>query len=563
MNGRSSRATSPSFVELFTPKLVTVLREGYDLARFRADAVAGATVAIVALPLSMAIAIASGASPDRGLITAVVGGFLISLLGGSRFQIGGPAGAFIVLIAAIIERHGYDGLMLATFLAGLMLAVLGFLRLGTFIKYIPHPVTVGFTTGIGLIILASQFKDLFGLTLAGPEPAAFLPKLKALWDAGGTVSPVTVALAFGSLGAILALRRIRPTLPGFLIVVVAASALTAAFGLPVETIGSRFGGIPSSLPAPAVPDLSLARVLVVLPDATAIALLGGIESLLSAVVADGMSGRRHRSNCELVAQGIANVATSLFGGICATGTIARTATNIRAGAIGPISGVLHSLFLLAFMLIAAPLAAFIPLATLAAILTIVAWNMVERHAMAHILRHSRGESVVLMATLVLTVFVDLTWGIAAGVVLGSFLFMHRMAQMVAVEHGGGDMTGADVADDARPRVPYAGMAGEARDEMVLRFEGPLFFGAAATTGAVLERIGRFPALVILDLTAVPFLDSTAAQSLKAFADKAARNGARIAVAGARQSVRDVLIAEGLGEPRAHHVADVAQARAPA
>ena len=569
MSGSAPRGVpKPTFVELFTPKLVTVLREGYDLARFRTDVVAGLTVAIVALPLSMAIAIASGAPPERGLITAVVGGFLISLLGGSRFQIGGPAGAFIVLIAAVIERHGYDGLMLATFLAGLMLTAIGFLRLGTYIKYIPHPVTVGFTAGIGLIILASQLKDLFGLTLAGAEPAAFLPKLKALWAAGATVNPVTVALALASLAAILILRRIRPTLPGFLIVVATASALTALFGLPVETIGSRFGGIPSSLPAPALPDLSLARVLAVLPDATAIALLGGIESLLSAVVADGMTGRRHRSNCELVAQGIANVATALFGGICATGTIARTATNIRAGAIGPVSGMLHSLFLLAFILIAAPLAAYIPLATLAAILAIVAWNMLERQAIAHILRHSREESVVLLVTLFLTVLVDLTWGIAAGVVLGSFVFMHRMAQIVAVEHGmpegeamAGAVFGADMADSAQPRAPYTGprLGGES-DELVLRFSGPLFFGAAATTGAVLERIGRFPALVILDLSAVPFLDSTGAQSLRVFADKAASNGARIAVAGASPAVRRVLIAERLREPEIHYAADVAQAR---
>ena len=325
----------PSFVELFTPKSITVLREGYGFADLRSDIVAGMTVAIVALPLSMAIAIASGVTPERGLYTAIVGGFLVSALGGSRFQIGGPAGAFIVLVAATVEAHGPDGLLLATMLSGLIMLVAGYLRLGTYIKYIPYPVTVGFTSGIATIIFASQIKDLLGLTLPGREPGAIVAKLEALWHALPTANPVALAVAAGSIGTIAAVRRWRPRWPGMLIAVALAAFATWWFTLPVETIGTRFGGIPRALPAPALPPMSIEKIAAVLPAALSFALLGGIESLLSAVVADSMSGRRHRSNCELVSQGFANIATAVFGGFCVTGTIARTATNVRAGARGP------------------------------------------------------------------------------------------------------------------------------------------------------------------------------------------------------------------------------------
>lgn len=385
----SRRVSAPQdaagFAELFTPKLVTVLREGYGADKLRRDALASLTVAIVALPLSMAIAIASGASPAQGLYTAIVGGFLVSALGGSRFQIGGPAGAFIVLAGATVARHGMDGLILATFLSGLILSAIGWLRLGTFIKFIPFPVTVGFTAGIAVIIFASQVRELLGLVLAGPEPGPLLEKLPALWSALPSASPAAIALSLGTASVIVALRVLRPHWPGMLLAVAGASALTVLLGLNVSTIGSQFGGIPSGLPMPRLPDLSLPRVVEVLPAAVSFALLGAIESP-SAVVADGMSGRRHRSNCELVAQGIANIGTALFGGFCVTGTIARTATNVRAGAQGPVSGMLHALFLLAFMMIAAPLAAFVPLAALAGVLAVVSWNMVERSAIAALVR---------------------------------------------------------------------------------------------------------------------------------------------------------------------------------
>ena len=347
----------PTFAELYLPKLVTVWREGYGLADFRADVFAGLTVAIVALPLSMAIAIASGVTPDRGLYTAVVGGFIVSLLGGSRFQIGGPAGAFIVLVAVTAERHGVDGVILATMMAGMVLIAAGLLRIGTYIKFIPYPVTVGFTAGIAVIIFSSQLRDLSGITLAGKEPSEFVPKLVALAGGLNTINPSAVVVALVSIAIIGALRIWRPSWPGILIAVVFAAIATAVLSLPIETIGSRFGGIPRELPSPSLPAFSLAKAKAVLPDAISFALLAAIESLLSAVVADGMTGRRHRSNCELVAQGAANIGAALFGGICVTGLIARTATNIRAGARGPLAGMLHSVFLLLFMLVAAPLAA--------------------------------------------------------------------------------------------------------------------------------------------------------------------------------------------------------------
>lgn len=559
----STHPPRPTFAEMFTPKLVSVLREGYDLAAFRADAIAGLTVAIVALPLSMAIAIACGLSPDRGLYTAIVGGFLISALGGSRFQIGGPAGAFIVLIATIVERHGYDGLVLATMMAGAIMMIVGFFRLGTYIKYIPFPVVVGFTTGIAVIIFASQIKELLGLDIA-KEPAAFLPKLATIWSALPSLKPATILVAALAIAIILVLRKLRPTWPGMLIAVVVgalASTLLATFGHDVATIGSRFGGVPSSLPAPEFPGLDLAKIRAVLPDALAIALLGSIESLLSAVVADGMSGRRHRSNCELVAQGVGNIASVIFGGVPVTGTIARTATNVRSGARGPVSGMLHAVYILLFMLIAAPLASYIPLAALGGVLAVVSWNMAEKHEFAALLRASPGDALVLLATFLLTVFEDLTLGIAVGVTLGAFLFLHRMAEAVEIE-GGGTLLAEDMADDAQGAHPaYTGMPETDRDVMVYAIRGAFFFGATATVVSTLDRMGQLPRAFIFDFSAVPLADTTAAKSLEAFALKLRKNGTRFFIAGAIPSVRRTLITAGLREPNVSYTASVADARA--
>jgi SulP family sulfate permease len=546
------------FAEMFTPKLVTVLREGYTFAHFRADAIAGLTVAIVALPLSMAIAIGSGAKPEHGLIAAVVAGFIVSALGGSRFQIGGPAGAFIVLVGAIIAQHGYQGFLAATIMGGLLLLALGYLRLGTYIKYIPHPVIVGFTAGIGVIIFAGEIKDFFGLRVEN-EPGALLAKIPALIAAAHTINFHATGIAVACLAIILVLRRIAPRFPGLLAAVAFGAVVTWAFGLPVETIGTRFGGIPSTLPAPGLPDISLSQIVALIPAAIAIAVLGGIESLLSAVVADGMTGRRHRSNCELVAQGWANIASALFGGMCATGTIARTATNVRAHAHGPVAGMLHAVFLLAFMFFAAPLASWIPLAALAAVLAIVAWNMIEKDHFIAILRTSRGEAAVLLATFFVTILRDLTEGIAVGVVLGSVLFMHRMAQVVEVTTGE-----AIVEDDKPDGAPADRSVYEPRnggDVVVYRIAGPFFFGAASQVALVLEQIGETPKVFILDLSNVPLTDQTGAQTILTFARKAKRNGARVMIAGARRDVIRMFINSGVDRSQVDYASSVAEARA--
>ncbi|MGB4865991.1 MAG: SulP family inorganic anion transporter [Hyphomicrobium sp.] len=540
------RRIEPTFAELFTPKLVTILREGYTAADFRSDAIAGLTVAIVALPLSMAIAIGSGLSPDKGLFTAIVGGILISALGGSRFQIGGPAGAFIVLIASIVERHGYDGLVLATLMAGMMMIAVGFLRLGTYIKYIPFPVTVGFTAGIAVIIFASQIKELLGLDIA-KEPAALIPKVVALGQSIGTINPATVALSLIAIAIITGLKRWRPTWPALLIAVAVTGALVAALHLDVATVGTRFGGVPQLPPAPSLPAFDFAKIQAVFPDAITIALLGAIESLLSAVVADGMTGRKHRSNCELVAQGVANMASVIFGGMCATGTIARTATNIRAGARSPVAGIMHALYILLFMVVAAPLASYIPLAALGAVLAYIAWNMAERAEFASLLRSSWGDAAVLMATFLLTIFEDLTVAIATGVTLGAFLFLHRMAEAVEVE-GGGLLISKDKADavgDERTHYAAGALGGEV---LVYRISGAFFFGATAAVSGVLDRIGAHPKVFVLDFSDVPLVDSTAAKTLERFVHKLDSAGTRVYFSGARPPVRRTLLTAGLRKP---------------
>jgi sulfate permease, SulP family len=556
---RVRQTHQPTFAELYVPKLVTVLREGYGLADLRADVTAGLTVAIVALPLSMAIAIASGVTPDRGLYTAVVGGFIVSLLGGSRFQVGGPAGAFIVLVSLTAERHGVDGVILVTSMAGVFLIAAGLLRLGTYIKFIPYPVTVGFTAGIAVIIFTSQLKDLLGITLAGKEPGEFIPRLEALTGALPTANHSAIVIATVSIAIIVALRALRPHWPGILIAVVVAALATWALSLPVETIGTRFGGIPRQLPSPAWPSFSLAKMQAVFPDAVAFALLGAIESLLSAVVADGMTGRRHRSNCELVAQGFANLGSALFGGICVTGTIARTATNVRAGARGPVSGMLHSVFLLLFMLIAAPLASYIPLAALAAVLVVVAWNMAEKHEFALLIRSSWGDATVLLATFLLTVFRDLTEGIVVGFALGAVLFINRMAQMTGVE-ADASLVQADRADFANgERLPYDSHLAVDPDVLVYRITGAFFFGAASTVGTVLDSIADTRKAFVVDFAAVPFLDSTAANAMSRVAAKARRQGIRLFITGASPTVRRVLLTHGVSPPSAKYRETIARA----
>jgi SulP family sulfate permease len=543
-----ARTHEASFAELYTPKLVTILRERYGLADLKADLVAGLTVAIVALPLSMAIAIASGVTPDRGLYTAIVGGFLVSALGGSRFQIGGPAGG--------LHRAGRRDRGAARRRRP---RPRDHARRADASRDRPPPPRdlhqVHPLPGHGRVHRRDCGDHLRqpGEGAARPRPRQGAGAARA--EARSACRGACHAQSGGGrdgrpLGRHhLAVRRFRPHWPAYLIAVGLAAVLGWLLGLPVETIGTRFGGIPHALPMPHLPALSIEAVGAVLPDALAFALLGGIESLLSAVVADSMTGRRHRSNCELVAQGSANIGSALFGGICVTGTIARTATNVRAGARGPVAGMLHSLFLLLFILVAAPLASYIPLAALAAVLAVVAWNMAEKHAFATLLRASRGDALVLLATFLLVVFRDLTEGILVGFGIGALLFLHRMAQAVEIESGRPAIE-EDVPDTANgaSREPYDAALATDRDVVVYRISGAFFFGAAASVAAALDRIGEHPKAYVIDFAAVPVVDSTAAATIEGFARKARRHRALVYLAGARPAVRRVLLTHGVRPP---------------
>lgn len=508
----------------YTPKLITVLGEGYTFDRFRRDAIAGLTVAIVALPLAMALGIASGASPDKGLITAVVAGFLISALGGSRAQVGGPTGAFVVVVFNVIAQHGYDGLLLATLVAGFILIIAGYAKLGALVKFIPHPVVTGFTAGIAVIIASGEVKDFLGLSI-DKVPADFLPKWQAYLGALGSFHATTLAIGVGSLLLILGLRKVAPRVPGFLVAVVVASLAVALLHLPVETIGSRFPHIPAGLPAPALPSISLAKFQAILPSAFTIAFLAGIEALLSAVVADGMIGSRHRSNQELVGQGVANIASALFGGLPATGAIARTATNIRAGALTPVAGMLHALFLLLFILFATNLMAFVPMAALAAILFLVAWGMSEHKRFIDLLRMPNGDRAVLLLTFGLTVLVDLTMAIAVGVTLASLLFMMRMSETVQIDAGVGEMPDDDDSEDIHQRDALpAGVE-------VFRIDGPVFFGIASELLDTLRRIGSTPKVIILRMRRVPLLDASGATTIADILRQSNAAGTQVILSG--------------------------------
>lgn len=521
------------------PKLWTVLREGYSLPAFRADLIAGITVGIVALPLAMALAIASGASPAQGLITAIVAGFLISLLGGSRVQIGGPTGAFVVVIYGVIATHGYDGLLLATLMAGLILIIAALARLGQLIRYIPHPVVTGFTAGIAVIIASSQVKDFLGLE-TGTLPAEFLPKWQAILGALDTADAVTAAVGAWALALILVLKRTVPKAPGFLIAVAASAAAVSLFDLPVETVGSRFPDMALRFAMPAVPDLSVERLQALLPAAFTIAFLAGIEALLSAVVADGMSGTRHRPNQELLAQGVANIASAAAGGLPATGAIARTATNIRAGARTPVAGMVHALFVAAAALAAGDLLGLVPMAALAAILFVVAWGMSESDRFVQLLRMPSGERTLLLLTFGLTILVDLTVAIAVGVTLASLLFVARMADAVDITTGAGmrDEIDPDIEEpDQREHLP-AGVE-------VFQLAGPLFFGVAGDLMDSLKRIGQSPRVVILRMRLVPYLDASAAAAIEDFARLCAAQGCHLILSGLREQPRAILASVGV------------------
>lgn len=525
----------PLYFQGFVPKFFRVFKENYTFSELRRDITAGVTVAIVALPLSMALAIASGTTPDRGLFTAIVAGFLISLLGGSRFQIGGPTGAFVVVIYNIIATYGYNGLALATIMAGLMLILAGFFRLGALIKYIPYPVVTGFTAGIAVIIFSSQIKDLFGLQIDS-VPAEIIEKWQAFFAYKHTFDPASTAIAFSTLAVMLLLRKFAPRLPNFLIGVVVGAVAVYAFHLPVDTIGSKFGGIPDSLPMPSFPTFSWEELALLFPSAFTIAFLAGIESLLSAVVADGMTGDRHLSNCELVAEGTANVASVLFGGIPATGAIARTATNIRAGAYSPVSGMIHAVALLLFMVFLAPLASFVPLAGLAAVLVIVAWNMSGFDKIRLLMSAQMGDRLTMIVTFLLTVFVDLNTAIEVGVVMASLIFMHRMSVNFAVES---DLQLTD--EHKHEMLSSTDFVGNLPDGVVaFRISGPLFFGAASRLTEFFDTLPNPPKIIILRMGSVPMMDATAVNILVDFIKQCRERKTKIIVSNAKDQPRKVL-----------------------
>jgi len=472
-----AKPQSSQFWPAFTPKLVIAWREGQIKRFWRNDALAGLTVAIVALPLAMALGIASGASPNQGLVTAVVAGFLISLLGGSRVQIGGPTGAFVVIVAGIIAAHGYAGLVLATLLAGFILIAAGYAGLGRLIRFIPMPVVTGFTAGIAVIIASSQVGDFLGLT-TGKLPAEFIPKWAIYVGALGSTSFYALAVGSATLAMIVLLRRFAPQLPAFLIALLAASLAVAVLHLPVDTVGDRFPAMPTGMPAPHIPNISLALIQHLLPSAFTIAFLAGMEALLSATVADGMTGYSHRSGQELVGQGVANIACALFGALPATGAIARTATNIRAGGRTPLAGIFHSVFLLIFLLVAGKLISHVPMAALAAILLIVAWGMSEVERFKTLLKMDAGERALLLLTFVLTVLVDLTVAIGVGVTLASLLFMARMSDTAGL------LPDELSLDDPTQRASLP------KGVEVFRFAGPMFFGVAREMLDALHRTGR-------------------------------------------------------------------------
>ena len=521
----------------FIPRIFELFQKGegrgYSLAALGKDCVAGLTVGVVAMPLAMAFSIAAGGSPAQGLYTAIAAGFVISLLGGSRYQIGGPTGAFVVIIFGIIARHGMAGLTVATLMAGLMLIIMGLTGLGRFIRFIPYPVTTGFTTGIGLLIFSQQIKDFFGLSLEKSSPE-FLEMWETYIGAAATIRPLTMAIGLCTVGIIALIRKFVPRIPGAVVGVVVATLVCHFLSLDVETIGTRFGGIPRTLPIPALPVFDWRVIQELLRDSFAIALLAAIESLLSAVVADGMTGDRHNANMELVAQGVGNIAGALFGGIPATGAIARTATNIKSGAASPVAGIIHAITLLLFMLLLAPLASAIPLVSLSAVLIVTSWDMSNIPRFARILTKApKSDASVLLVTFALTVLVDLTFAVEVGVVLAAFLFLRRMIEVAEIRPGtksiGSEIVyGRRAGDDPLSRPEHA------ENIEVYEITGPFFFGVADTLQRILRSVAKKPRAFILRMRDVPAVDSTGIAALESFLAQCRRSKIRLILCEVRK-----------------------------
>ncbi len=520
------------------PASVRLLRQ-YSLATFAKDLVAGVTVGLVALPLAMAFAITSGLTPQAGIYCAIVTGFLISALGGSRFQIGGPTGAFVVVVAGIIGEYGVGGLFMCTMMAGVMLVIIGATGMGTAVKYLPRPVVIGFTNGIAVLIASTQIRDFFGLQLAH-VPSEFGPRLAALGRAAATWSPAATAFSALALAVIVLFRRFVPRVPGTIVVLVGGTAAVMLLALPVDTIGIRFGGIPSGLPELRVPQFHPALIPVLIRPALTVALLGAIESLLSAVVADRMGGDRHNPNVELIAQGVANVASPLFGGLPATGAIARTATNIRSGAQTPVAGMVHAITLLIVLLLAAPLARFIPMPILAAILLTVAWNMGEWHEIPKLLRLTKTDVAVWLVTFALTVFADLTLAVEVGMILAALLFIRRVAVTTTVTAVTADYieAGREHSLQEHPIPDYVA---------VFRIHGPFLFGATDKIETILEQIDRLPPVVIIRLRNMTAIDATGMRALEEVAERLRASGRTLVLCGARDQPSAVMRQAGFYE----------------
>jgi len=521
----------PKVPDRWLPKLALCLRE-YSLKRFAEDVIAGVTVGLVALPLAMAFGIASGVTPQAGIYTAVIAGFLISALGGSRVQIGGPTGAFVVIVSGIVAKFGLSGLYMVTMMAGVMLIVMGITGLASAVKFIPRPVTIGFTNGIAVLIASTQIRDFLGLRTP-PVPGDFLGRLRVLFSYLNTIDPMTVLVGCGSLAIVVFWPRITRRIPGSIVALAAGTLAAILSHLPLETIGSKFGGIPTGLPPIHVPAFRMDLIHPLLSSALTVAFLAAVESLLSAVVADGMSGDKHNSNVELIAQGVANVTTPLFGGIPATGAIARTATNIRSGAKTPVAGIVHALTLLAVLVVAAPLAKFIPLATLAAVLFVVAYNMGEWREIATILKLSAADIAVWAATFALTVLADLTVAVEVGIALAALLYIYRISQTTTVS-----TVTPEYIESGRVHIlqdkdvpPYV---------TILRIHGPFLFGTTDKLAEQTEDLTQFEPVVILRLRNMTAIDATGLHALERLSDRLRRSGRTLLLCGAREQPAKML-----------------------
>lgn len=513
--------------ERFTPVFFEVMKN-YSLALFKKDLFAGITVGIVAVPLALAFAIASGATPSQGIFTAVIAGFFISFLGGSRYQIGGPTGAFVIIIYGIIAQHGYDGLLIATIMAGIILIFLGIARVGSFIKFIPYPVTTGFTAGIGVVIFSSQIKDFLGLTYKETSPE-FIDKWISIFSNLSTINISSAAIGIGTVIIILIIRKMSTNIPSHVVAIVISTAVCFFLGLNAETIGDRFGTINAVFPSFTVPEVTIDKIRALFPAAITIALLAGIESLLSAVVADGMTGSHHKSNTELVGQGVANILSGFFGCIPATGAIARTATNVRAGGVTPLSGMIHAVFLCLFILFFSFLIEIIPMAALAGVLLVVSVDMMGIKNMANLLSSPKSDVVVLLTTFILTIVIDLTAAVQVGVVLAALLFMKRMSDVTSmgkINFDASEKTAQDIADpDATSNKDIP------EDVEVYEINGPFFFGVADMLINTLEHIGKTPKVFILRMRNVPAIDATGEHALENFYNTCKKAGTQLVLSG--------------------------------